>query len=247
MLSPPTSRCSLKQLSVTKEKINTLFREYSGRAAIPNIMLLFKRSAASTVLGILLFGAPLAARAETEIPLDVKESSLGFVGESFLHNFHGEAKQFSGMALLDPTATPSLQHATINIKTASLTTFNTERDQKMDSWLKIDSNPEASFNLTSVKPIKGTATKADADQPATYLVSGLFHLNESGQNQSGEPLSGEAQAWTANGKLIVNGKIDVDTLKHGLVQIKEGLLTVGTKVHVQYHLVFDLPAGGIKQ
>jgi hypothetical protein len=48
-------------------------------------------AAAATVLAYL---AGAAASGET-LPLDPKGSSLTFVGEAFLHNFHGEAREFS--------------------------------------------------------------------------------------------------------------------------------------------------------
>ncbi len=82
-------------------------------------------------------------RAETELSLDPKSSSLKFVGESFMHDFHGEAKQFSGSAQWDPAAKPPIQKAVLHIKTASLTTFHEERDKKMDDWLNIKVHPNA--------------------------------------------------------------------------------------------------------
>jgi len=181
---------------------------------------------------------PIPAQAQTEIPLDPKESSLNFVGESFLHNFLGKAAQFTGSAVLDPTATPALQQATLTFKTASLTTFHLERDRKMNAWLGVAAHPSASFLLASVKPISGNYLKASAEHPARYQVTGTLVLNE-----TAEPLSGEALAWIEKGELIVSGKIDVDTLKHGLPQIREGFMTVGTQVHVEYRFAFVLPAG----
>ena len=48
--------------------------------------------------GLALFvGGHFHASAET-LPLDAKNSTLTFVGDSFMHAFHGEAKDFTGSA-----------------------------------------------------------------------------------------------------------------------------------------------------
>jgi polyisoprenoid-binding protein YceI len=185
-----------------------------------------------------LFAAGLSVQAQTPLTLDAKNSFLKFVGESLLHDFHGEAREFSGTAEWSPDAKPPLQHAVLHIKTASLTTFHAERDKKMDAWLDIKSHPNATFRLESVKPLSGNYAQADEAHPARFLVSGTFTLNNVTQ-----PLSGEALGWRNGDKIVVSGKIDVDTLKHGLPQIRESVLTVGTSVHVEYRLTFDLPPG----
>jgi polyisoprenoid-binding protein YceI len=96
------------------------------------------RLAATGLLLAYLAGA--AVYGET-LPLDPKGSSLTFTGESFLHNFHGEAKEFSGNAEFERDAVPPIQKAALHFKTAALTTFHQQRDQNMREWLNIKVHP----------------------------------------------------------------------------------------------------------
>ena len=172
------------------------------------------------------------------LPLDPKNSSVTFVGESLLHNFHGEARAFTGSAELDPNAVPPIQKATLNFKTATLTTFHGERDQKMRDWLNVSVHPDASFHLESVRLLGGDFKTATPAQPARFAVSGTFTFN--GVRQ---PLAGAAQGWREQGRVVVAGETTVDTLKHGLPQIRQAaVLTVGTDVKVAYRFAFVLPA-----
>ena len=83
------------------------------------------------VCGLLLAsGATWTVSGQT-LPLDGKASSLAFVGDAFLHSFHGEARNFTGSATLESGANPPVQKATLHFKTAALTTFHNGRDQKM--------------------------------------------------------------------------------------------------------------------
>src|ERR1700733_13031676 len=91
-------------------------------------------------LCLLLFEGAISRAGQT-IDLDPNGSSVKFVGVSFLHNFHGEAKDVTGGAELDSTAFPPVQKATLQFKTAALTTFHKERDQKMFAWLRIAVHP----------------------------------------------------------------------------------------------------------
>lgn len=170
------------------------------------------------------------------LPLDPKGSTLTFVGDSFLHSFHGEAKEFTGSAELDTTAIPAVQRATLHFKTASLTTFHNGRDQKMREWLKINTHPDATFTLESVKLVDGNVQKANAQHPAKFTVSGKLNLN--GVKQ---PTGGSALGWREGDRLIVSGETTVDTLKHGLPQIREAFMTVGTNVKTTYRFSFALP------
>jgi polyisoprenoid-binding protein YceI len=189
------------------------------------------------VTGILLiYPACLAAYGET-LPLDPKGSSLTFTGESFLHNFHGEAKEFTGNATFDRDAIPPIQRATLHFKTAALTTFHQERDQTMRNWLNIKVHPDVTFQLEAVKVISGDYKTASPAEPAKFAVSGTLTLN--GVKQS---LSGTAQGWREKDRIIVAGETTVDTLKHGLPQIRQAVvLTVGTKVRTAFHFSFVLP------
>jgi polyisoprenoid-binding protein YceI len=201
-----------------------------------NLAFSFRNSVLSIVAGALLAGAP-AVVAEQNLPLDPKGSSLTFVGDSFLHDFHGEARDFSGSAILDPAATPPIQKATLHFKTASLTTFNKGRDQKMRDWLKIDAHPEATFSLDGVKLVEGDVEHASAAHPAKFQVSGELRLNGTKQ-----PISGSALGWREKDRLVVTGETVVDTLKYGLQQIREAFMTVGTNVKTSYRFSFILPA-----
>jgi polyisoprenoid-binding protein YceI len=189
-------------------------------------------AAAATVLAWL---AGPAASGET-LPLDPKGSSLTFVGEAFLHNFHGEAKEFTGSAEFERDAAPPIQKATLHFKTAALTTFSTQRDQNMHDWLNIKVHPDAMFQLESVKVVAGDYKAATPSQPAKFEVQGTLTLN--GVKQ---PLSGTAQGWREKDRVIVAGETNVDTSRHGLPQIKEALLTVGRKVKTAYRFSFVLP------
>lgn len=189
----------------------------------------------SIIAGVFASVATFAHAGEA-IPLDSAASKVTFVGESFLHNFHGEARDISGNADLDRTASPPLQKATLHFKTAALTTFHNERDHKMRDWLKIEAHPDATFQLDQVKLVDGDITKAGASLPAKFSVRGSFTFN--GVKQQ---LEGSAQGWREKDRVIVTGDTVVDTLKHGLPQIREAFMTVGTAVKVSYRFAFVLP------
>jgi len=188
-------------------------------------------------LCILLARAELASAATQNLPLDPKSSSLTFIGDAFLHSFHGEARDLSGNALLDQNAATPVQKAVLHFKTASLTTFQDQRDQKMREWLKIDAHPDATFRLESVALVDGDAQKAVVGHPAKFLVRGELSLN--GVKQ---PISGNALGWRDKDRLIVTGETVIDTLKYGLPQIREAFMTVGTQVKTSYRFEFILPA-----
>lgn len=189
-------------------------------------------AAAAAVLAYL---AGVAAHGET-LPLDPKGSSLTFIGESFLHNFHGEAREFSGNAEFERDAVPPIQKATLRFKTAALTTFSQQRDQNMRDWLNIKVHPDATFQLESVKVLTGDYKTAGPSQPAKFEVHGILTLN--GVRQ---PLSGTAQGWREKDRVIVAGETTVDTSKHGLPQIREAILTVGRNVKTAFRFSFVLP------
>jgi polyisoprenoid-binding protein YceI len=195
----------------------------------------FCRFLLAVAVAILLLESASLFAAQT-IPLDPKASSLTFVGDAFMHSFHGEARDFTGSATLDTSATPPVQKATLHFKTAALTTFHEGRDKKMWEWLKINAHPDATFALESVKLVEGDVQKADSAHPAKFVVNGALTLN--GVKQS---ISGNALGWRAKDRLIVSGETVVDTLKYGLPQIREAFLTVGTNVKTTYRFAFVLP------
>lgn len=187
----------------------------------------------SAILNIAAWGH--LARAES-LALDPKASSLTFVGESFLHSFHGEASELSGSADVDATAVPPVQKASLDFKTTKLTTFNAERDKKMKDWLHVDIHPDATFMLERVKPISGDYKTADASHPAAFSVKGTLALN--GVKQ---PLSGTALGWREKNRLVVSGSAVVNTLEFGLPQIRMAVITVGTNIQTSYRFSFILP------
>jgi polyisoprenoid-binding protein YceI len=173
----------------------------------------------------------------SKLPLDRKESFVKFVGESFLHDFHGEAKEFSGDAELDPSASPPVQHAALRFSEAKLTTFLEGRDKKMFEWLKVDAHPNADFVLEKVQLTAGDFKAADARHPASFAVSGSFTFN--GVTQ---PISGTAKGWREKNRLVILGETTIDTLKFALPQIREAFMTVGTNIKVSYQFSFVLPS-----
>jgi polyisoprenoid-binding protein YceI len=188
------------------------------------------------VLTILILPAHTAWGAPQALPLDPQASSLVFVGQATLHNFHGEARDFTGVAILDPDAIPPIQKATLHFKTAALTTFQNQRDQKMREWLKVTVHPEATFSLENVTLVGGEIQTANVQQPARFTVEGTLTLN--GVTQ---PIDGSASGWRERNRLVVSGDAIVDTLKFELPQVREGFLNVGTKVKTTYRFSFVLP------
>jgi polyisoprenoid-binding protein YceI len=183
----------------------------------------------------MMLGATLTARGQ-ELPLDPGKSSVTFLGEAFLHNFRGEAKDISGHASLDPNANPPIQRATLRFRIAALTTFHEGRDQKMRAWLQVATVPDATFRLESVRLVSGDNQQASAERPARFRVEGSFTFHGVTKR-----ISGNAEGWRANGRVYVSGEIVIDTLSFGLPQIREMLMTVGTNVKVTYRFAFVLP------
>ncbi len=200
-----------------------------------SLHLRIARLASAGLAALMMGGATLAAPAQ-DLPLDAGKSSVTFVGEAFLHNFRGEAKELSGQATLDPKAVPPVQKARLNFKTAALTTFNGGRDQKMYAWLQVTARPDATFRLESVRLESGDYQKASAEKPARFRVEGSFTFHG-----VTKPISGIANGWRADDRLYVSGDIVIDTLAFGLPQIREMLMTVGTNVKVKYRFAFVLP------
>ncbi len=85
--------------------------------------------------------------ADQALPLDPSDSWFHFTGDSFLHSFHGEARGITGNAVLNLSATPPIRSAQLAFRTAELTTFNDERDQKMKDWMHVSVHPEIDFRL----------------------------------------------------------------------------------------------------
>jgi YceI-like domain len=171
-----------------------------------------------------------------EVPLDVKQSSLKFTGHAFLHDFNGEAKEFTGSAKVDAQKPQLVSSARIDIAAAKMTTFESGRDHNMFDWLHVHAIPGISFELTHVLSMDGEAARATKDHPAKFLVSGKFTLNKVVKT-----LETQAFGWREGKWLVVIGKTQVDTTDYGLPIIKQYFLTVDKEVDIDFHLVFDLP------
>lgn len=171
-----------------------------------------------------------------EVPLDENQSSLKFTGHAFLHDFNGEAREFTGSAKVDAQKPELVTSAKINIAAAKMTTFDPGRDHDMFKWLHVDVIPGISFELTHVASTDGKAATATKDHPAEFLVSGKFTLNN-----VAKPLQTQALGWREGKWLVVTGTTSVDTAAHGLPIIQQFFMTVGKDVDIKFHLVFDLP------
>jgi len=185
------------------------------------------------VLGLLCAGASYA---DQVLPLDPADSSFHFIGDSFLHSFHGEAKEITGSAILNSSATPPIQTAMLAFRSARLTTFNDERDAKMKDWMAIGIHPEVDFDLEKVTPISGDYSTATATHPTRFGVAGTLTLNGVKQR-----ITGEALGWREKDRLVVTGDIVVNTLNFGLPQIRMAIITVAPEVKTSYRFSFKLP------
>jgi len=76
-----------------------------------------------------------------EVPLDATLSSLKFTGHAFLHDFNGEAREFTGSAKVDVQNPGLVTSAKLEIVAAKMTTFEPGRDKDMYAWLHIDTIP----------------------------------------------------------------------------------------------------------
>jgi polyisoprenoid-binding protein YceI len=186
----------------------------------------------SLVLALLVSGFSHAI----EVPLDVKQSSLKFTGHAFMHDFNGEAKEFSGSAQIDSQKPEIVLSSKIDIQAAKMTTFESARDRNMFDWLHVDVNPEISFQLTRVIPMKGNPADATKDHPSQFTVIGDFTLNK-----TAKPLQTQALGWREGKSLLVTGATEINTADHGLPIIRRFFMTVDKEVDVTFNLVFDLP------
>jgi len=187
----------------------------------------------AALVALLIFAVRVNA---ADAPLDSTASSLKFTGHAFLHDFHGEAKEFRGTAQVDPALPELVRGASLDITAAKMTTFVDARDHNMIAWLNVDANPNIRFDLVKVKLLRGDLAHATKDQPAHFEVSGTFTLNK-----VAKPLETEATAWREGNKLVVEGTTQIDTADHGLPEVRTFFLTVDKQVDIAFHLVFDLP------
>jgi polyisoprenoid-binding protein YceI len=183
-------------------------------------------------LTLLLCGFLRAA----EVPLDAKQSFLKFTGHAFMHDFNGEAKEFSGSAQTDAQKPEIVLSARIDIQAAKMTTFESARDRNMLDWLHVDVNPGISFQLRKVKLVAGNPASATKDHPSQYVVGGDFTLNK-----ITKALETQAVGWREGKWLVVTGTTKINTADHGLPEIRQFFMTVDKQVDVVFRLVFDLP------
>lgn len=172
-----------------------------------------------------------------EVPLDAKQSSLKFTGHAFLHDFNGQAKQFSGSAQIDFQKPELVLSATIDIEAAKMTTFESARDRNMFQWLHVDTNPRISFELTHVISMDGNAANATKGHPSKFFVSGKFTLNKVTKS-----LQTQVLGWREGKWLVATGSTQINTADHGLPIIEQFFMTVDKDVDIVFHLVFDLPS-----
>ena len=168
--------------------------------------------------------------------LNEEASSLKFTGHAFLHDFHGEAKEFHGVAQIDPAAPQLVRSALIKIMAEKMTTFEDARDHNMETWLNVTANPVILFELTKVTPLTGDLAHATKAHPAQFTVRGTFTLNK-----VGKPLETTASAWRDGKDLVIEGTAQIDTTDHGLPVVRTLFLTVDKQVDIAFHLVFEVP------
>ncbi|QSR85580.1 YceI family protein [Methylacidimicrobium sp. B4] len=177
-----------------------------------------------------------ATAAPVSIPVDSSKSYVKFVGDSFLHDFHGAETRITGSADWDGAGIPSIQKASLVFPVAGVTTFHKKRDEEMFHWLHAKLHPQASFQCEGIRVLSGDCATATAQAPARVAISGTFELN--GVRQ---PLNSNALWWREGSRILVSGKTTVDTLQYGLPQIKKAFMTVGTTIPIDYRFAFVLP------
>jgi len=184
----------------------------------------------------LLAAILLAARAlADDTPLDEQASTLKFTGHVFLHDFHGEAKEFHGAAEIDLKRPEVVRTARLDIATAKMTTFEDARDRNMRTWLNVTANPNIRVQLTKVIPLSGDLAHATQANPAKFTVRGTLKLN-----RVEKPLETTANAWRDGPRLVVEGTAQIDTTEHGLPVVQTLFLAVDKKVDIAFHLVFNI-------
>jgi polyisoprenoid-binding protein YceI len=184
-------------------------------------------------LFVILFVAARALADDT--PLDEQASSLKFTGHAFLHDFHGEAKEFHGAAQIDLARPELVRSARIDVTTAKLTTFEDARDRNMETWLNVTANPNIRFELTNVIPLAGDLAHATKANPAQFTLRGTLRLN-----RVSKPLETTASAWRDGKNLVVEGTAQIDTEDHGLPVVRTLFLTVDKQVDIAFNLVFEV-------
>lgn len=183
---------------------------------------------------VLLAAVPLRSE---NIGLDQKDSSVKFTGHAFLHDFNGEATEFSGSAEFNPASSGLAPNAKISITAGKLTTHNKGRDRAMYQWLRVDQNPAIAFAVTRVLSMDGKAALATAEHPAQFMVFGNLTLNK-----VTKPVQTQVAGWQDGNLLVVTGATQIDTTDYGLPVIKRFWMAVDKEVDINFHLVFDLPS-----
>jgi len=240
LISKPADGSTRTQECRFSRKDNLPLQLHGNKRRMCNFIAMFTgpsliRSVLSIVAGIATAHAVWAAD-PIKLPLDRKGSFVKFVGKAFVHNFQGEAREFSGFAELDLRAVPPIQHASLHFAEAKLTTFHEGRDKKMFAWLNPTAHPDAVFSLEKVQLTSGDFKAADAQHPASFRIAGSFTFN--GVKKA---LAGTARGWRDKNRVVVQGDATIDTLQFKLPQIRELVLTVETNVTVSYQFAFELP------
>ncbi|WP_018291070.1 YceI family protein [Verrucomicrobium sp. 3C] len=190
----------------------------------------------SLLLLTALWGTGWASAQPVSLPVDSSKSHVKFVGDSFLHDFHGAETRITGSADWEAAATPSIQKSVLVFPIAGLTTFHKKRDEEMFLWLHAKLHPQASFRCEGIRVLSGNCSTATAQDPAHVSVSGTFDLNG-----VRHPLNSDALWWQEEKRIMVSGKTNLDTLQFNLPQIKKAFMTVGTTLPIEYQFAFVLP------
>lgn len=131
------------------------------------------------LLGLLLFGLGTAVRAD-DYGIDAVHSGISFqISHLGLSYIHGRFNDFSGSFTID-TADPAKSSFSLAIKTESIDTNNSKRDDHLKSpdFFNAKQFPAISFTSTSVKPaeggyeVTGDLTLHGVTKPVTFTLKG---------------------------------------------------------------------------
>ena len=204
-------------------------------------MGLFNRSAKATVTTAPtpvapVFDAPTAAIADIagDYTLDITHTRIGFSARhAMVTTVRGQFGEFEGSAHLDTTH-PAASSAKVNIRAASISTGQADRDAHLRSadFFDVETFPEIGFVTTSV-------TRADA---ATWTVTGDLTIKGTSKPVTVEfDEVGSAQDPFGNVRIGFEGSTQISRKDWGLTW-NAALETGGVLVSEKIKLEFDVSA-----